>query len=231
MEMYRQILALLEQADASNVIAALALVVATLSLLSSRRTSRRAVALAQQTIDLRGHLAGASLRIGREHWTVRVVNGTDPTVLDRVVLYIESREKPFPRTERLLVRLTMNPSSLRGVIGPLPPVSLTPSEKVEWTLPMFPSPWKPTGFDGCVHFWAKAEDALGRSVTSPELSVGVCDALRHSKFGSSGWNITLDDGVEPVLRMVPPGSPISDWVQRLRGTAAGGEPGGYPRPQ
>ncbi len=96
MEMYRQILALLEQADASNVIAALALVVATLSLLSSRQTSRRAVALAQQTIDLRGHLAGASLRIGREHWTVRVVNGTDPTVLDRVVLYIESREKPFP---------------------------------------------------------------------------------------------------------------------------------------
>jgi hypothetical protein len=213
-----EILARLEAADASDVIAGLALVVSALSAVSSRRTSRRAVVLAREALDARGRLAGARLRGGLVPFTVRVVNGGDPTVLDRVALGIESHSRSF---EHYFVRLGIDPSVLRGVVGPSLPLNLTPFQSVEWLLPAFPNHFElPELRDRCVHIWVEAEDALERSVTSKATGIGTHNSLWHlTAIGSShttghpgpsinlvSWSLLMAD--VPFL---------SKWMERFLG--------------
>lgn len=227
MELYEEVLAYLAQAAASDVIAALALLVATVSFLSSRRTSRRAVVLAQQAIDSRGRLAGARLRLGIEHWIVRVVNGTDPTVLQEVVMHIDDHEGSVRRPVHRYVRLAVDPTVLQGLDGPQPPIRIEPFQSVEWALPRIPMSWNVNR--GCVHMRVEAKDALGRSVESaPILAWGFCDELRdRSPFpGSRGTHHLSgrnddrlwDDSLHAIS------ADLRGWLERVRGLPRPGPP-------
>lgn len=183
--------------------------------MTTRRTAHRALALAQRDFDSRGSLAGASVRFTFDACTARVVNGTDPSVVDQLILIVESHFDEAPRDVRhVKVIMRMDPLALRGVVGPRLPVSLPPGAVVEWNLPPFGRNLPP---GCCVHIRIKAADALGRWVATSDLPVA-----HHHRWGGR-WSrsprstvhmgIPDDDGIRRVTR----GEwVLNDWMKSLK---------------